>query len=150
MGSAGAFAGALAPAATALRPQDVFVLAFSGYARAGGGGPPAAVAAWTNATQCASPQPDAAKRDCGFSGITAAQCAARACCWTAAAPPPGVPQCFAGAPVPPTRVAFAAPAGAAPDACWDAVDVLGAPLAPVCAAGGVVELMLDDGPQYLL
>ncbi len=155
VGSAGALGGRVPPAASALAARDVFILRFDGYARAGGGGGgvPYAYAAWTNATDatCAAPLPPGPSRaDCGFRGITQAQCSARGCCWDAAAPPPGQPQCFAGGPVPPTAVTFALPPGAPQGACFNAVNVTGGALPPVCASGGLVTVALDDGPLYLL
>ena len=155
VGSAGALGARVPPASGApalLAARDVFILRFDDYARAGGGdGPIAAYAAWTNATTCAAPLPPGPSRaDCGFSGITLAQCSARGCCWDAAPPPPGQPQCFAGSPVPPTAVSFALGQGEAQDACFLAVNVTGGALPPVCATAGVVSVALDDGPLYLL
>ncbi len=152
VGEAGWLAGRMDPAPPCpLPPEDVFVLRFEGYIPPTGGAPRPAFAAWTNATQCPAQPPPSGRADCGFRGITQAACAARQCCWDGGAggPPPGQPQCYAGGPVAPTPVSFAV-APSSGGACWRAVDVLGAPLPPVCEQGGLVTVALSDGPVYLL
>lgn len=162
VGNAEAFGGVVSPTTLPpggpVRPQDVFALLFTGYSRAtaggggngGGGVPTIALALWINATTCAIPQPDGAKTDCGYSGITEGECGARNCCWDGGVPPQGVPQCFHGAPVVPTPISFPVPPGAPGDSCWDAVSVLGDTLPQVCANKGVFTVTLGDGPVYLL
>ena len=150
VGSAGALEGRLAPASGSALPRGtVFVLHFSGYTPPSGAARPA-FAAWTNATACAAEPPPSGRADCGFSGITREQCAARACCWDGAGPPPGQPQCFAGEPVPPTGVAFALPEGVPGGTCWGSVGMLGEALGQVCAVGGIVRVNVSDAPVYLL
>jgi hypothetical protein len=157
VGNAGGFGGVVSPTTLppggTVRPQDVFALYFTGYSRGGGAGPTTAIAAWTNATTCAIPQPNGAKTDCGYSGITEGECLARDCCWGGVSPPPpqGVPQCFHGAPLEdPIPVSFPVPPGVPQDACWDSVSVLGEAGGVVCASKGVFTLSLSDGPTYLL
>lgn len=151
VGNAAAFAGGvkpIAPLPSNAAPKDVFILAFSGYSRPGGAGPPVAFAAWTNATVCPSTPPaDADRRDCGYDHITEAACAERKCCWDTS--PGSGPQCYNGATAPPAPFSFPV-AGAAADACFNVVSMLGDRLADACAKGGVVTVALSDAPTYLL
>jgi hypothetical protein len=144
VGEAERLVGRLPPTpASPLLPEDTFILHF-----ASASGRPL-LAAWSNATQCPAQPPPSGRADCGYSGISPAQCAQRRCCWDAA--PGAGPQCYAGQPVAGVPVSFAAPPGA-PGDCWVGVDVLGQPLVPqqVCAVAGVVTVQLSDGPLYLL
>lgn len=135
---------ALAPG-SALPLETVFVLHFANSSSS-----LPAFAAWTNATACAAVPPPSGRADCGFRGISREQCAARACCWDGAGPPPGQPQCFLGQPVQSTGVAFALPEGVPGGACWRSVSMLGEALGQVCAVGGFVRVNVSDAPVYLL
>ena len=108
------------------------------------------------ASSCTAPQPLAVacpasvelRRDCGFSGVSRAQCEGRGCCWDANEPAAGGPQCFFREPLGAVGAAFpVAPLPA--DTCFEASDVFGFDRGRVCAAAGAVRVALTDGPQYL-
>lgn len=89
-----------------------------------------------------------ARVDCGFPGISEAECGSRDCCWNAF--DLLGPQCYYHAMSGPVQAAVALPPTLPPTACFNVTDAFGFARAPLCASGGVVHMQLTDGPLYLV